>query len=121
MRYPCSHKFRSRYLTCIVLRILVLVFSWDKNTTDAPKKQHDTPMIYVINTTKKSGQIGHFVTACRLTLSAVSCRILRIRKSRKDTKMIKKNCMLCGQTAHVSKRNIPAICPNCIDSLQRVR
>lgn len=35
--------------------------------------------------------------------------------------MIKKNCMLCGKTAHVSKRSIPAICPNCIDNLQRVR
>jgi len=35
--------------------------------------------------------------------------------------MYKKSCVLCGNTAHVSKRNIVAICPNCVDSLQRVR
>jgi hypothetical protein len=35
--------------------------------------------------------------------------------------MSKKNCMLCGQTTYVSKRSIPAICPNCVDSLNSVR
>jgi|694.fasta_scaffold72672_7 hypothetical protein len=35
--------------------------------------------------------------------------------------MIKKDCMLCGQTTHVSKRSIPAMCNSCIEGLNRVR
>jgi len=56
-----------------------------------------------------------------LTLSGCSCRIRSIRNEQKGSKMSKKNCKLCGKTTHVSKRNIIAICPNCVDSLQSVR
>ena len=56
-----------------------------------------------------------------LTFVAVQSRIRSIRNEQKGSKMSKKNCKLCGQTTYVSKRNIIAICPNCVDSLNSVR
>lgn len=57
-------------------------------------------------------------TACRVDFVSAICYYSTIKKGQI---MYKKSCVLCGKSAHVSKRNIVAICPICVEGLQKVR